>query len=108
VNETFLNLLATAGGTAITHIGLVNGSGTQVGDARKPVTWTTAADGLIRPTANLVFDMTSGQNVSGWRGYSAATGGTNYGGAALTSTTFSNPGTYTLQASDTAIDVDAA
>jgi hypothetical protein len=41
--------------------------------------------------------------VAGWRGYSALTGGTNYGGAALTTRNYSNAGTYELLAASTNI-----
>lgn len=108
MNEAFLNLLADAGAAAITHIGLVDDVGDEVGDGRKAVTWTAADDGLIRPTADLVFDMVAEDNVSGWRGYSASTEGTDFGGAALPSTDFANDGTFTLLAASTGIDVDAS
>jgi hypothetical protein len=104
VNSTYLNAIATHGASLITYIGLVDDLGQPVGDARKAVAWTAATDGLIRPTTNLVFDMTSGDDVAGWRGYSAATGGTDYDGASLTPVSFSNDGTYTLNAAQTGID----
>lgn len=108
MNGTFLDSLATHGKGLITHIGLVNGAGAAVGDARKAVTWTgpTGGDGLIRPSADIVFNMTAGQDVAGWRGYSALTAGTDYGGAALTAVNFSNDGTYTLAAASTSIDIN--
>ncbi|WP_091079037.1 hypothetical protein [Nonomuraea wenchangensis] len=105
----FLNVCADAGGAAITHIGLVNGSGTELTGgsyARKAVTWTTASNGLIRPSADLVFDAPAGSTVAGWRGFSASTSGTNYGGADLTSQAFATAGTYTLLAASTSIDLD--
>lgn len=105
MNATFLNLVADAGGAAITHIGLVNALGNEVGDARKSVSWTSASNGLIRPTANLTFDMDEGDDVAGWRGYSALTGGTDFDGHDLDPVSFSNPGNYTLQASTTGIDI---
>jgi hypothetical protein len=109
--DTYLNLTAQAGGTAITHIGLVDGSGIElVGGsyARKAVTWTAASAGLVRPNANLVFDVPASSTVAGWRGFSASTSGTNYGGADLASQAFATAGTYTLLAASTAIDHDAA
>lgn len=107
MNGTFLDALATQAKTLITHIGLVNGAGSAVG-TRQAVTWTgpTGGNGLIRPNADLVFNMTSGQDVAEWRGYSASTGGTDYGGAALTAVSYSNDGTYTLLAASTAIDLN--
>lgn len=109
--DGFLNTAVAAGTALITHIGLVNGSGVEIasgGYARQAVSWTAASAGLQRPTGNLAFSMTNGDVVGGWRGFSALTGGTNYGGASVTTATFSNNGTYTLLAASTAIDLDAA
>jgi hypothetical protein len=107
MTSAYLNLTAQAGGTAITHIGLVNASDVEISGgsyARKAVTWTTASAGLIRPTADLVFDIPSGVTVGGWKGFSASTSGTDYGGADLTDQVFASAGTYTLLAASTAID----
>jgi hypothetical protein len=112
--QNYLDAIANHGGTLITHIGLVNGSEAEPtgGDpayARKAVTWTTASgDGMIRPTGNLVFDVSAGFSVRGWRGYTALTGGTNRGGAALTQEDYAGQGTYTLLAASTAVDHNAA
>jgi hypothetical protein len=111
METAFLNALADHGGSLITHIGLVNGSGTELSGgsyARQAVTWTAASGGLIRPTADLDFDVPGGATVAGWRGFTAATGGTNHGGSAVTSETYAGDGTYRLLAAVTGIDVDAA
>jgi hypothetical protein len=108
--DTYLDATANAGGAVITYIGLVNGSAVEISGgtyARKAVSWTSSSSGLIRPTADLVFDIPSGSTVAGWRGFSASTSGTNYGGADLTSQAFASAGTYTLLAASTAIDHDA-
>lgn len=107
MNSSYLNSIGNHGAGLITHIALVDGVGAEVGDGRKAVTWTTAADGLVRPDADIEFNMTAGEEVAGWRGFSAATGGTNYGGAALSQVTFGNDGIYTLIASATGIDHNA-
>jgi len=106
MSETYRNAIADAGGALITHIGLVNSSGVEIsggGYARQAVTWTTANDGIIRPTADLVFNIPAGTTVGGWRGFSASTAGTNYGGADLTNETFAGAGQYKLLASGTGI-----
>ena len=111
MNESYQNAIQNHGATLLTHIGLVNGSGTEISGgsyARKAVSWTAAAAGLIRPTANLVFDIPAGATVAGWRAFTASTGGTNHGGGALTSATYSNAGTYTLTAASTGIDINNA
>lgn len=105
MNSAYLNLIRDAGQSAITHIALF-GNGVELsggGYARQPVTWTDAGGGLSRPSADLVFTTEAGDVVDEWRGFSAATAGTDYGGAALSEVTFSNPGTYTLLAVSTSI-----
>lgn len=108
MNAAFNTALAAHGASLITHIALFNGSTEITGGspayARKPVTWTGA--GAVRsPSGNLVFDVPAGATVTNWRGFTALTGGTDYEGAALTSTAFSNQGTYTLLAASTNITV---
>lgn len=104
MNQDYHDALATHGASLITHIALLDSTGSEVGDGRKAVTWTgPSSDGTISPDADLEFAMTSGEDVAEWRGYSAATGGTDYGGAELTPVSFSNDGTYTLQAAGTSI-----
>lgn len=106
MTEGYRNAIATHGAGLITHIGLVNGSGTELsggGYARIAVTWTTASGGVIRPNADLDFTVGAGATVAGWRGYTASSGGTNYGGGDLTSETFAGAGQYKLVASGTGI-----
>ena len=110
MNVTFRNSLATHGGTLITHLGLVNAVGTELTGgspayARRAVTWTAVVTGLIRPTTDLAFDIPAGVTVGGWRGYSALTAGTEFGGQNLTNETFAGQGTYTLLAAGTSISV---
>jgi hypothetical protein len=105
-----LNIAADALGGAATHVGLVDDLGAEIAGgtyARQPVAWTAAADGLIRPTTDETFDIPAGVTVGGWRGYSALSLGTDYGGAALTNETYANAGTYTLLAASTSYDFNA-
>lgn len=111
LNASGLNVGANAIGAAITHIGLVDAGGVEITGgapayARKPVTWTAAADGLIRPNADLVFDIPPAGVVAGWRGFTALTGGTNHGGEAVTQENYASQGTYTLTAAATGIDLN--
>lgn len=108
MNVTYRNLIANAGAAVITHIGLVDETGTELtgGDpayARKAVTWLTAALGVIRPNADLTFDIPAITTVGGWVGYSASTGGTAYGGQELTNEAFVGQGQYKLIATGTGI-----
>jgi hypothetical protein len=106
MNTAYLNLIANAA-DAITHIALFgNGSEVTGGTpayARKAVTFTAPSGGLVRPTADLDFDIPAGGVVDEWRGFSASTGGTDYGGALLTEETFAGQGTYRLLAASTGI-----
>jgi hypothetical protein len=106
MNNTYLNDIANSGGALITHIGLVNATGTELTGgtyARQPVTWATAATGTVRPNADLSFAIPAGTTVGGWVGYSAVTAGTSYGGQDLTQETFTNSGTFTLLAAGTGV-----
>jgi hypothetical protein len=108
MNAAFVNALASHGASLITHIGLVNGSGVELSGgsyARLPVIWNGAA-GVKTPSNHLLFNVPAGATVAGWRGYSALTGGTDYDGKAVTSTPFTNAGTYNLLNSLTNITVD--
>jgi hypothetical protein len=103
MNAQYFNLLRDAGKAAATHVGLVNGTGTQVGTGRIAETWVNDGDGVMRLAADRVFDITAGQTVAGWQAYSAATGGTAYGVNPLPSENFTNDGQYRLRADLTAI-----
>lgn len=106
MDTNYLNATADHGGTLITHLGLVDGGGTELtggGYARQAVSWVAAAAGLIRPTTDELFSVPAGATVAGWRGFTALTGGTNRGGQALTAETFAGAGTYTLAAASTTI-----
>ena len=112
MENNYLNAIALHGASLITHIGLVDELDAEITGgtpayARQSVTWTDT-DGLIRPTADRVFDIPENTTVGGWKGFSAATGGTNYGGGDLTNVEFSIQGTYTLQASGTGINHQVA
>lgn len=103
----FRNSMLTSGAALITHIGLMNGgtelSGGSPAYARKPVTWGTATNGIIRPTADLTFDVPAGATVTSWAGFTALTGGTNYGGGILIYESFAAQGQYKLVSSGTGI-----
>ena len=109
MEEVYRNAIADHGASLITHIGLVDETGTELdgGDpayARKAVTWTDASGGTIRPDADITFDIPEDTTVGGWRGYSQeAPGGTNYGGKALTQETFASQGEYKLLSASTGI-----
>lgn len=107
MTEAFRNSCLDHGTALITHIGLFDGAAEITGGspayARKAVTWTAASGGVARPNADLTFDIPSGADVDGWRGFTAATNGTNYGGATLTTETFAGQGQYKLLAASTGI-----
>lgn len=105
MNATYLAAIAGHGAGLITHIGLVNEAGVELsggGYARLPVTWTGTA--TKAPSANLLFTVGAGAQVAGWRGYSALSSGTDYGGADVTTRNYTNAGTYELLAASTNIN----
>lgn len=108
MNVTYRNAIADHGGSLITHIALFDETGTELTGgspayARQAVTWTAAADGTIRPSADLTFDIPASTTVAEWRGFSALTAGTDYGGATLTNETFASQGEFVLLAASTGI-----
>ena len=110
MTTAFKNLILDAGAAVITHIGLMDGSSEISGGnpayARKAVYWGPASNGVVRPTSDLTFDVPAGATVTAWAGFTASTGGTNYGGASLTAETFAGQGQYKLLAAGTGIRVD--
>lgn len=104
VTDAFLNAAAAGGVASISHIALLDDTGTELD--RQAVTWGSASAGAIHPTADLTFDVAAGKTVGGWAGYDASTGGTSYGGADLTHESYTNAGTYTLTASGTGYDLN--
>jgi hypothetical protein len=113
MTAAYFNALRTEGKTLITHIGLVDETDTELTGgspayARKAVTWADGADGVMSPNADLDFDVPASTTVGGWRGYSASTAGTDYGGEDLTQEAFAGQGEYTLLASATSVTHQAA
>lgn len=107
MNATYRNAIGDHGATLVTHIALFTEVGAEITGgtyARLAVTWVASADGIIRPTANLTFNIPTGVTVGGWRGFSALTAGTNYGGKDLTNQAYPTGGTYTLLAASTSIN----
>lgn len=104
MSEAYRNIMAQAGASAITHIGLVEMNGVELSSSvysRRAASWGAPNDGKIQLTANLEFNIAAGESVGGWRGFSAAIGGINYGGADVRLQVFSSPGIFILFAADT-------
>jgi hypothetical protein len=103
MTEAFRNAMLDAGAALITHIALFDGASELTGGsyARKAVTWAAAGSGAVRPNADLTFDVPAGATVDGWRGFTALTNGTNYGGASLTAEDFAGAGQYKLLSAST-------
>lgn len=107
VLAAYLNAIRDHGQSLITHIGLFDGASEITGGspayARVAVTWVDDGDGVMRPSANLTFNIPAGADVTGWRGFSASSGGTDYGGETLTTESYAGQGTYVLLAASTSI-----
>ncbi len=109
MSAAFVNAQRDHGQAIITHIALFNAtveiSGGSPAYARKAVTWVDTSTGVSSPSADLVFNIPSGATVAAWRGFSALTGGTDYGGAtfAVASGPYGSQGTFTLLAASTSV-----
>lgn len=65
--------------------------------ARKAVTWAAAGGGSVTTSASATFDVPGSTTIAYMGLWSASTGGTFYGGAALSSSeTYGAQGTYAL------------
>jgi hypothetical protein len=113
MSEAFRNLLLDGGDgcDVITHLGLVDETDTEITGgspayARVAVTWAAASGGVRRPTADLAFNIPASTIVGGWHGFTASSGGTDYGGDALTQETFVGQGQYTLSKTTTGLKAD--
>lgn len=86
---------ADPGGTGANEI-----AGGSPAYARKSITWNTAAASNLDSSNQPVFDVEGGDTVAYVGFNSAATAGTWYGDASVTSETFGSQGTYTLTDAD--------
>jgi hypothetical protein len=110
MSDAFLNELRDAGIAAITHVGLVDETGTELtgGDpayARIADAFEADGTGKLKPTADRTFNVPASTTVGGWRAYSASEGGTDWGGEDLTNEVFAEQGEYTLLAASTSVTV---
>lgn len=109
MTNSYLAALRDHGQSLITHVGLVDDVGTPLAIDRQPVTWVDEGTAVSRLGGDEAFtDLPGGTVVGGWRGYSALTGGTDYGGDDFTPVTFGSDAgvtrTFTLLAAQTSID----
>jgi hypothetical protein len=107
MSSDYRSAIADYGAGLINYIGLVDNTGTEItgGDpayARKVPSWSAAVDGVADLAADIDFDV-PGTTISGWRGYSALTGGTNYGGKNFSTKSTVGQGVFTLRATDVSI-----
>lgn len=105
VSAALLNALATEAASLITHVALVDDTGSQVGD-REAVT-ATASGADVRLDADVTFDVPAGATVAGWTAHDGATGGTDYGGADLTPEEYTGAGQYVLTGAGTGFTINA-
>lgn len=83
---------ASPGTTGVNEV-----SGGSPAYGRKAITWNAAASANLDNNANPVFDVPAATTVTHFGVWSASTGGTFYGGDALSDPeTFAGQGTYTL------------
>lgn len=113
MNSGYLNSLAAHGAELITHIGLFNAAGEEITGgtpayARQPITWTAPVAGLVRPTADLLFNIPAGANVASWQCFNALVAGTSFGGSSLLAESYASQGEYKLLAASSGIAHSAA
>ena len=102
MNANYLNVLRDAGKGAVAYVNVVSSTGLEL-STRQLAAWVNDGDGTFRLGADLVFIIPNGVQVTGWRGYSASVGGTEFGGRDVPMEPFPNGGEYTLLAASTAI-----
>lgn len=101
------NLMLNALGAAVGYVSLHTGDPGSTGAnevvggspayARKAVTWNSASGADLDNNANPTFDIPAGTTITHYGLQSASSGGTFYGGDALSAPeTFGGQGTYTL------------
>ena len=107
MNEAYRNAIANFGASIIGYIGLRDQNGTELTGGtpaytRVAVTWTAAVNGLIRPQADIVFNVPAGATVASWFAINTAQN-TELGGAVLTPETYAGQGEYKLLAASSGI-----
>src|SRR5437870_8328943 len=105
LNNTAKNLMLDALGAVIGYVSLHTASPGTTGTnevtggspayARKAVTWNAASGADLDNNANPVFDVPAGTTITHYGLWSASTGGTFYGGDALSAQeSYGGQGTY--------------
>jgi hypothetical protein len=108
-SAALLNIAATEIASVVVFVGLVDGGGVELsgGGYARQACVMTATGANVRLTTDEVFTTEAGDTVAGWRGYSAVTGGTDYGGNAVGPESYTGPGTFTLVGASTGFNVTA-
>jgi hypothetical protein len=109
MTDTYDNAVANHGASLIVEVGLIDDTDTELDNttiyARQSVSWTTAggdsAAGVIRPTADIVFNVPAGVTVAGIRFYNS--GGDILGEGSVTNETYANDGEFKIVATSTGI-----
>lgn len=105
-----LAALADEAAARITHVGLVDATGTELaGGTYARLSATATASGAdVRFAADKTFEVPAGSTVAGWRAFDTSTGGTSWGGGDLTTETFTGAGQYVLHGAETGFTISAA
>lgn len=83
MTEHFYNVIGDRFGEHVHFIAVVDENGVELSGGayiRQAVRWAKAVNGNIAFSNDLNFDCQQPVKVSGWRGYSAQVGGTDFGG----------------------------
>lgn len=98
--HVMLNALAGVAKYVSLHSGYPATSGNELsggGYARQQVTFNTPSNGAITISGQPTFSVPAGATVAAVGFWSAATGGTLYADAQVTTETYANPGTYKIE-----------
>lgn len=108
-SAALLNASATHVATLIVYVGLVNEAGTELtgGSYARQACTASATGANVRLTVDETFQVPAGI-VAGWRGFSASSGGIDYGGEDLTPEVYAAPGEYLLTGASTGYNFSPA
>ncbi len=107
VTNEYLNEICDHMITKITHIDLMNSSTAQI--ERKAATFERTTDGVIRPDADITFDVSAGSTVASWKAFHVNGESTvDYGGNTLVNEIYAGAGEYKLLKDDTGMKHEVA
>lgn len=108
MNTVYKNLLANFSATLLKSVALLDSSGVELSGgnpaySRKSVDWSTSIDGVIKPSADVVFSVPANTTVAGLAFYD--TTGSLLGSVSVTQEHFTGQGEYKILASSSSFTI---